>query len=93
MSSAMQNILVLIGLILVAVVGWYMYQENQRMTLDASPAQSVQAEIQNFISTQNTLRNIDIDTSILSDPAFQVLDTVTGPIPTESTGRDNPFAF
>ena len=89
----MQNILVLVGILLVAGVGWYMYQENQRMSLDTTPTGSLQAEIQDFIQTQNTLRGVHIDTELLSDPAFQTLDTVTGPVPEVERGRDNPFAL
>ena len=91
MSDALQNIVVLIGIILVAGVGWYMYSENQRMTLDTTPAAQLELEIQDFIQKQNTLRSISIDTSILSNPAFQALETVSDPVSSQPSGRPNPF--
>ena len=89
----MQNILVLVGILLVGAVGWYMYQENQRMSLDTAPSGSLQADIQDFIQTQSVLRRVNLETEILSQPTFQNLDTVTGPVPQQGTGRSNPFAL
>lgn len=91
MTSTLQNILIVVGIILTAGVGWYMYSENSRMSLDVRSAGEVQAEIQSFIQTQNTLRRIDIDTSILNDSNFQSLEVITDPVLPQSRGRENPF--
>lgn len=91
MSDALQNILILVGLVLIAFVGWYMYNENQRTALNAGEGTDLQADIQSFLQLQTTLRSISIDTSLLDDPRFQSLDSVTGPVPALDSGRDNPF--
>ena len=91
MSDALQNILILVGLVLIVFVGWYMYNENQRTALDTGEGSNLQADIQSFIQLQTTLRGISIDTSLLEDPRFQSLESVTGPVPTLDSGRDNPF--
>ena len=91
MSNALQNILILVGLIMVAFVGWYMYTENERTSLDITDGTNLQADIQSFIQLQSTLRGITIDTSILQDERFHSLESVTGPVPDLESGRDNPF--
>ena len=91
MAKTLQNILIFVGIILIAGVGWYMYTENQRMNLDVESAGLIRAEIQGFIQTQNTLRRIDIDTTVLDEPLFQSLETITEPVEPQPRGRDNPF--
>lgn len=92
MSDSLQNILILLGVLLVAGVGWYMYSEGQRVALDIESEGNLQAEIQSFIQTQQTLRRIELDAAILDDPAFTSLQTVTNPVPIQGSGRANPFA-
>lgn len=93
MSNVIQNLLVVLGLALIGVVGWYIYTENERMTLDTTSAEQLEVEIQEFIQKQNTLRQITIDTSILDNPNFGQLQTVTQPVPSQERGRNNPFTL
>lgn len=91
MGKIIENIIIVLGIILVAGVGWYMFTENQRMALDVESANIIQAEIQGFIQTQNTLRTINIDTTILSTERFINLQTITEAIDPQPRGRSNPF--
>jgi|AntRauTorckE6833_2_1112554.scaffolds.fasta_scaffold02323_10 hypothetical protein len=91
MSNIIQNVIVVLGLGLIGVVGWYMYTENGRLTLDTSSSVELEGEIQAFIQKQNTLRQINIDTTILNDQNFARLETVTQPVPAQERGRENPF--
>lgn len=93
MGNTIQNLIVVLGLALIGVVGWYIYTENGRLTLDTSTGGQLEEEIQEFIQKQNTLRQIDLDTSILSNENFAQLQTVTQPVPSQERGRSNPFTL
>lgn len=93
MGNVIQNLIVVLGLALIGVVGWYVYNENDSRVLNTTSADQLEQEIQEFIQKQNTLRQIDIDTSILSDSNFARLETVTQPVPSQERGRSNPFTL
>lgn len=91
MANLIQNIVVLLGLVALGVLGWYIYNSNGSFTLETSGADQLEREIQEFIQKQNTLQNITIDTSILTNSTFRNLEAVSSPVPTQERGRSNPF--
>lgn len=93
MGNIIQNLIVVLGLALIGVVGWYIYSSNGSFTLDTSSSDELELEIQEFIQKQNTLQQIDLDTSILSNQNFRQLETVTSPVPAQERGRSNPFTL
>jgi hypothetical protein len=91
MGNVLQNIVVVVGFGLLAVLGWYLYAENDRLKLNTSTSDQLEREVQAFIQKQNTLQNINLDTSILQNGDFRSLEAVTQPVPSQPRGRTNPF--
>ncbi len=91
MTQTLQNLLIILGILIVGALGWYMYSETSQRALDINGSSSVQANIQTYRQQQATLRALSLDVEILSQPEFRALRSVTEPVPQLPQGRANPF--
>ncbi len=94
MSTLLQNILILVGLLCVGGLGYYLYMQNSDSSLDTQNAQvsnQVAIETAEFLRRLNELKAITLDTSVFSDPRFSSLVEMTTTPPVERVGRNNPF--
>lgn len=94
MSSIIQNIIIVLGLIVVAGLGYYLFSQNASGTLEFvnQPVSSqAVAESADFLQKLNKLKSISLDGSLFSDPRFQSLVNNTQPVIEVNIGRPNPF--
>ncbi len=93
MSDTLRNIIILLCIVLVGVLGWYMFDQNRQLQLQTTTTtgMNLQTETQRFIEKQSELRQLSMDTDLFRNPVFQNLESITAPIPTFPTGRDNLF--
>lgn len=94
MSSLLQNILILVGIILIGALGFYLYSQN--VSLDMSDQNSevsnqIALETAEFLRRLNELKAIELDGSLLSDERFRSLVHLTPPVPSLNVGDSNPF--
>ena len=94
MTSILKNIIVVVGLVLIAGLGYYLYTQNIGLNTNSGNTevsnQSV-AETEAFLRRLNDLKKIQLDQSLFSDARFIGLtsyETEVQPLP---TGRNNPF--
>ncbi len=94
MSSTLQNLVITLGLVIVAGLGYYLYVQNSNGTLSLSSGElstQASAESAEFLQKLNKLKEVNLDGSIFSDPKFQSLVDNSQPVIEENVGRPNPF--
>ena len=94
MSSRVQNLIVVLGLLVVAALGYFLYTQNQNSVLSlGTDVVTTQAALENqdFLNKLNELQAITLDDSLFSDPRFQSFINFRPPVIEESVGRENPF--
>lgn len=92
MMNILKNLVVLIGLVLVAGLGYYLYTTNGSIGLDASTENlQVEAESAELLRKIDSIKQIKIDRAVFSDPRFTNLRSFATPVPVYPVGRDNPF--
>jgi hypothetical protein len=96
MHKPLTNIIVLLGIIITAVAGYFLFSQNSSpfLSTDSSDLQLQQllSSSQLFIERSRTLSAIEMDTSIFSNPIFNSLKSYSPPPAEFQTGRENPFA-
>lgn len=95
MSSRVQNLLMLLGIVLIAGLGYYLYTQNSATTLqNASVASRTQIAVESnlFLRRLNELKSISLDGAIFSNPRFNALVDFTEPINPQPVGKSNPFS-
>lgn len=93
MSTLLKNTKMLGGAIiavLVLILG-YMYWGNSN-SFSPTVSQAQTPASQNLLTTLSSLRAIQLNATIFSDPLFTSLSDFGVTIPSEPTGRGNPFA-
>jgi hypothetical protein len=92
----MKNIITIFGLIVIAVLGYYLFVASNSSTLVTSNgvvAEQVQMETRVFLDRLNELKTIELDTSILtSDSRLRGLVDYGTPSRPSEVGRPDPFA-
>lgn len=94
MSSRIQNLLIICGLIAVAALGYYLYTQQQASALLVESnliSSEAAAESAALLRRLNEIKEIELDTSVLTDPRFRLLTNNQTPILPTSIGRPNPF--
>lgn len=95
MSSRVQNLLVVLGLVALAALGYYLYSQNQLTTLKGGSPGSISTEAAiesaDFLRKLNELEQIDLDAKIFGDPRYQSFRNNRQPVTPEGVGRPNPF--
>ena len=95
MSPFLKNSLIVLGLIALAIFGYYLYitQSQAVIAVDNNTRVSNQAaaETQEFLRRLNELKTVDLEGDLFIDPRFQSLVDYSTPIVPSSVGRSNPF--
>jgi hypothetical protein len=93
MSSLLQNIIVIGGIVLLAGFGYYLYTQNAALDVstDSTVSSQVAAETADFLRRLNELKAIELKGEIFSDPRFLSLRDYSSPISPEAVGDSNPF--
>lgn len=93
MSSTIQNIIMLLGIILIAALGYYLYTQNDTASLQNGQVNNqAAAETSQFLIRLNELKLIKLEADIFNDPKFHSLvdsSRIVFPVP---LGRTNPFS-
>ncbi len=94
MSDTLRNIIILLCIVLVGMLGWYMFDQNRQMQLQVTSGTgtSIQAETQEFIQKQNLLGQLSIESELFQDQTFLNLIDISTPVPTFPVGRNNLFS-
>lgn len=93
MSSLIKNILIVLGLIVTAALGYYLFVIEQGAVISGNERVTAQAEIetQEFLQRLNELKNISLSDSLFADQRFRSLIDNSRPVPTLPIGKQNPF--
>ena len=96
MGNIIKNLATILGIATVAFAAYYLYAQRSTTALDYMTAeQSKQTMLANtsvFISHSQELDQISLDLSVLEDPRFRSLETVSPALKDKPVGRGNPFA-
>jgi len=93
MNSKLQNTLIIIGIVAIAGIGYYLYEQNSVITLQGNSVDNTKAvETADFLQRLNELKVITLDGVILQDERFKTLVDSSQVIVPVSVGRKNPFA-
>ncbi len=94
MKSA-KNIITLLGIVLIAALGYYLYTQNS--SLDTSGQSEVvrQASMEAavFRDRLNDIKSIQIDSAVFMDPKFQSLQDFSPAPVSLPVGTQNPFTI
>lgn len=92
MTSRAQNLLVFLGFIIIAGLGYYLYSEQKSNNLIGSQINNqIAAEASLFLEHLNELETLSLSGDIFSDPRFTNLVDFSEPINPQPIGRANPF--
>jgi len=96
-SKTSTSAIIIIVIIIVVALAAYFYYEGGNNTasssLESVPAGTGSGEIgSRVLVLLNQIRDLKIDASLFSDPAFLALQDYSIQIPQQNVGRLNPFA-
>lgn len=92
MMSLLKNLFVILGLLLIAGFGYYLYTTSGSMGLQGSETDlNVEAESADLIRKVESIKRISIDRSLFTDPRFSNLRSFATPVSAYPVGRVNPF--
>jgi hypothetical protein len=92
MMSLLKNLFVIIGLLLVAGLGYYIYSSQGSLSPVSNEQDlNLEAESADLIRKIDSIKRISIDRSLFSDPRFTNLRSFATPVPVYPVGRSNPF--
>lgn len=94
MPDSVQNIIALIGMVILGGIGFYFFYLDGSSTLQNGEFREVsEAEIQavKFRQTLAKIQALQLDKDIFADDRFNSLVVFGTAISTDETGRDNPF--
>jgi hypothetical protein len=93
MMSLLKNLIVILGLVLIAGLGYYLYSTNGTLALQQNEQDiNLQLESAELIRKIDSIKQTSIDRNLFSDPRFTSLRSFATPIPSYPAGRENPFA-
>jgi hypothetical protein len=94
MGKSASNIVILLGLVLMVVAAYFVYQQ-QGSVLDSSVGQlpgNVLQETKSFIGYTSVLKSIKLDFTLFEDERFTKLRNFSAPIEESPAGRLDPFS-
>jgi hypothetical protein len=96
MENIIKNVATVLGIATFAFGAYYLYAQRPMSELDAAAAeqsmQSMLANTASFITYSRELDQVGLELSVLEDPKFRSLQSVSGPLQEQPVGRTNPFA-
>jgi len=91
----MNNIITIVTVVVVAAAGVYLFTQRDAAQLvflgDTSVSPEVLANTQLFMERSALLTQLNIDTSLFTDPRFTTLSSFATRVPSRPQGRTNPF--
>lgn len=95
MSSIIQNVIIVIGLLCVAGLGYFLITQNE-MSLGSLGSSSEVNEVdfmsaRAFAAQVNLLKQATVDTSVLQDQTFRNLQSYRPIVNPVSVGNQSPF--
>lgn len=91
----MKNIITVVGLLVVAAAGIYLFTQRDAANLvlndSARVSDNVLINTQVFIERRVVLESLSIEPAILKDVRFTSLRSYTTPVRPRPVGRENPF--
>ena len=93
MKSILKTFFIVLALVVTAGLGYYLfvYQTSLENTSNATFNNDVATKAARFLKKLNELKEIELNSDILSDGRFSSLTTFTAPVQQEQIGRTNPF--
>ena len=92
MSAFLQNTLIVGGLVLVGLAGYYLYVQNATFEVQDDPlSMQIQLETADFLRKLNELKAIELNGDIFADPRFSTLINFSVPVLPEPFGTTDPF--
>lgn len=93
MSSALQNIILILGIVLIAGLGYYLYSTRGSVlnTESNGVSQQAAAETAVFLDRLHELQRINLDVSVARDPRLRSLRSNRLPLTPLPIGKPNPF--
>ncbi len=93
MFSFLKNLLIGIALLVTLGLGYYLYiyQPSLEDDSNAGIREDVSLKAARFLAQLNELKEIELNSDILSDERFSSLQTYTTAVQAEKVGRSNPF--
>jgi|GEM_PF-794383 len=92
MSSLIQNIIILGGIIVILGLGYFLYTQNSQLDAgsDGFDAQ-IEAENAEFLRRLNELKAVELNGAIFLDPRFLSFVDFSIPVLPEAIGDSRPF--
>ncbi len=93
MSSMLQNLIALLGLLIVAGLGYYLYTQSGGSLTNTSVSGTNEAALEaaEFLARLNELQTLNLDDGLFNDPRFRSLTDVRAEVIAIPVGRNNPF--
>lgn len=95
MTPLLKNLLIGLGLALLALIGVYLYQQrgdSAAVLVNSRVTDQATLETQDFLRRLQELRAVELDDSLFSDDEFRSLVDWHREVEPESVGRSNPFS-
>ncbi len=90
--SKTTGVLIILGLLVLGAAGYLLFgSDSMRAGVSANPAPATEAE-QAFLALTSRIDPVELDTDVLSDPRFLMLEDIRTAILPETGGRVDPFA-
>jgi hypothetical protein len=92
MNSTLQNILIILGIVAIGALGYYLFIQNNDISLQNSEIDNQAAvETSVFLQRLNELKLVRFDGAIFADARFMSLVDSTEIVVPVPVGRSNPF--
>lgn len=91
MANIIQNLLIVIGLIVVAGLGYYLFVMDDGVGEASVGFDDISITSAQMLRQLSQIQTITIDTDIFSDGRFQSLRSFEPPVVPVSVGNTNPF--
>lgn len=95
MGKSATNLIVLLGLVVIAFAGYYLYTRQSgslQFRTDDLITQDMLRNTKQFIDYGETLERVNLDVSFFEDDRFRSLRSFTTSIQDRPIGRPDPFA-
>lgn len=96
MGKTITNLVIALGVAIIAVAGYFMYKQQASSVLnfsvDEQTMQTMLNSTRSFIEYRHTLEQIKLDTSFFEDKRFLSLHSFSTDVMERPVGRENPFA-
>lgn len=92
MSSKLQNIFALLGIVVLAVLGYYLFIQDAELSLqNTSVNNQVAVETSEFLGKLSEIKAITLEGAIFKDSRFNTLLDSSQTVVPVPVGRTNPF--